>query len=57
MPIKLLQREISKPIENNRPKRNSFYTRSIILTPEEKKYLQALFNFIPGKQKKKEQGS
>lgn len=57
MPIKLLQREISKPIENNRPKRNSFYTRSIVLTLEEKKYLQALFNFIPGKKKKKEQGS
>jgi hypothetical protein len=51
MPIKLLQREISKPIESQGPRSTGgFYNpRRIVLTYEEKRYLQALWNFLPEK--------
>jgi len=48
MPIKLLQREISKPISPSGPiNTGGFYSRRHLPTEWEKRYLQALWNFLP----------
>jgi hypothetical protein len=48
MPIKLLQREISKPISPSGPiNTGGFYSRKHLPTDLEKRYLQALWNFLP----------
>jgi hypothetical protein len=55
MPIKPLLREISKPIENQGPiSTGGFLGKRIKPSDWDKKYLKALYNFLPLKREKKE---
>ena len=54
MALRPLVREINKPIENQGPiATGGFYSRKIILTEWDKRYIQAQWNFIPLKHRGK----